>query len=160
VELANGLQTWSSWLRIHRWFLMHIRGISGDKTKLTVRMTQKHKSYCFRRKAMTLQSQHNVQRHENTPITVAAPSTAWIVFARSNTGIAGSNPTRGMDICVRLFCVCVVLCVGSGLATGWHPVQEVLPNVYRLKNWKSGQGPQGLCRVIDKRIVCIIHTIS
>jgi hypothetical protein len=24
----------------------------------------------------------------------------------------------GMDVCVRLFCVCVVLCVGSGLATG------------------------------------------
>jgi hypothetical protein len=29
----------------------------------------------------------------------------------------GSNPTRGMDVCVRLFCVCVVLCVGSGF--GW-----------------------------------------
>jgi hypothetical protein len=28
----------------------------------------------------------------------------------------GSNPTRGMDVCVRLFCVCVVLCVGSGVA--------------------------------------------
>jgi hypothetical protein len=25
---------------------------------------------------------------------------------------------RGMDVCVRLFCVCVVLCVGNGLATG------------------------------------------
>jgi hypothetical protein len=30
----------------------------------------------------------------------------------------GTNYTRGMDVCVRLFCVCVVLCVGSGLATG------------------------------------------
>jgi hypothetical protein len=30
----------------------------------------------------------------------------------------GLNPTRGMDVCVRLFCVCVVLCVGSGLTTG------------------------------------------
>jgi hypothetical protein len=30
----------------------------------------------------------------------------------------GSNPTQGMDVCVCLFCVCVVLCVGSGLATG------------------------------------------
>jgi hypothetical protein len=29
----------------------------------------------------------------------------------------GSNPTQGMDVCVRLFCVCAVLCVGSGLAT-------------------------------------------
>jgi hypothetical protein len=45
------------------------------------------------------------------PITVAARS-------NSNTGIVGSNSTRGMDVCVRLFCVCVVLCVDSGLATG------------------------------------------
>jgi hypothetical protein len=30
----------------------------------------------------------------------------------------GSNPTRGMDVCVRLFCIFVVLCIGSGLATG------------------------------------------
>jgi hypothetical protein len=36
---------------------------------------------------------------------VAARSTAWTVFARSNTGIVGSNPTWGMDVCVRLFCL-------------------------------------------------------
>jgi hypothetical protein len=41
-----------------------------------------------------------------------------ITVARSNTGIVGSNPTQGMDVCVRLFCVCVVLCVGSDLVTG------------------------------------------
>jgi hypothetical protein len=40
------------------------------------------------------------------------------VFSRSNARIVGSNTTPGMDDCVRLFCVCVVLCVGSGLATG------------------------------------------
>jgi hypothetical protein len=40
------------------------------------------------------------------------------LFARSNTGVVDSDPTRGMDVCVRLFCVYVVLCVGSGLATG------------------------------------------
>jgi hypothetical protein len=33
------------------------------------------------------------------PITVAAQSTAWTVFASSNTGIVTSNPTRGMDVC-------------------------------------------------------------
>jgi hypothetical protein len=33
-------------------------------------------------------------------------------------GIVGSNPTQGMDICVRLFLVSVVLCVGNGLAMG------------------------------------------
>jgi hypothetical protein len=39
------------------------------------------------------------------PITAAARSEAWTVFARSDAGIVGSNPTRGMDVCVRLFCV-------------------------------------------------------
>jgi hypothetical protein len=29
-----------------------------------------------------------------------------------------------MDVCVILFCDCVVLCVGSGLATGWSPSEE------------------------------------
>jgi hypothetical protein len=43
-------------------------------------------------------------------IAVAAPSKAWSVFARSNTGIVGSNPTQGMGVCVRLFCVCDFLC--------------------------------------------------
>jgi hypothetical protein len=39
------------------------------------------------------------------PITVASRSNALIVFALSNTGTVVSNPTRGMDVCVRLFCV-------------------------------------------------------
>jgi hypothetical protein len=34
------------------------------------------------------------------------------VFTRSNAGILRSNPTRGMDICVRLFCVGAVLYKG------------------------------------------------
>jgi hypothetical protein len=51
---------------------------------------------------------------------------AWTAFANSNAGIVGSNPTRGMNVCVRLFCVCIVLCVGRGLATVWSPVQGVL----------------------------------
>jgi hypothetical protein len=44
------------------------------------------------------------------PITVAARSNALTVFASSDTGIVGSNPTQGMDVCLRLFCVCVVMC--------------------------------------------------
>jgi hypothetical protein len=47
-----------------------------------------------------------------------ARSKARTVFARPNAGIMGWNPTRGMDVCVRLFCAYIVLCVGSGLATG------------------------------------------
>jgi hypothetical protein len=46
----------------------------------------------------------------NLPIPVAVRSKAWTVFARLNTGIVGLNPTEGMDVCLRLFCVYVVLC--------------------------------------------------
>jgi hypothetical protein len=55
------------------------------------------------------------------PITVAAWSKVCTVFAGSTAGIVGSNPTQCMDVCVSLFCVCVVLCVGNGLATGSSP---------------------------------------
>jgi hypothetical protein len=43
------------------------------------------------------------------PVSVANPSKAWTVFARSDAGIVGSNPTQGMDVwcvCMRLFCLC------------------------------------------------------
>jgi hypothetical protein len=76
------------------------------------------------------------------PITVAAAqSKAWTVFTLSNAGIVGSNPTRCMDVCVRLFYVYVVMYVESDLATSWSPVQGVLPSVYRIMKLKSGQGP-------------------
>jgi hypothetical protein len=52
------------------------------------------------------------------PNTVAAWSKAGTVFSRCNAGIVGSKPTQGMDVCARLFCVCAVLCIGSGLTTG------------------------------------------
>jgi hypothetical protein len=65
---------------------------------------------------------------------VATRSKARNVFARSNTGIVDSNPTQGMDVFVRLFCVCVVLFVGNGIATCCSPVQEDLPTVCRI--WK------------------------
>jgi hypothetical protein len=68
---------------------------------------------------------------------MAARSEAWTVFVRSKAGIVDSSPTQGMDVCVRLLCVCVVLCVGSGFVTGWSPVQGVLPTVYKIKNLKK-----------------------
>jgi hypothetical protein len=79
-------------------------------------------------------SHPNIRRHiicmllQSRPIRVVARSKAWTVFARSNTGILGSNSTWGI-VCVRLFCVCAVLCTDDGLATGWSPVQGVLPTV-------------------------------
>jgi hypothetical protein len=54
-------------------------------------------------------------RFEPMLLAVWAYST---VFTRSNPGIVGTNPTQGMDVCVRAYYVSVVLCVGSGLATG------------------------------------------
>jgi hypothetical protein len=44
------------------------------------------------------------------PIAVVSRSTAWTVFTRWNAGIVGSNPTRSMDVRVRLF-VFVLFCV-------------------------------------------------
>jgi hypothetical protein len=62
--------------------------------------------------------------------TAAAWSKTWNVFGRSDAAIVGSNPTQGMDVwCIRLLCVCVVLCFGSGIATGWSLVQGVLQSV-------------------------------
>jgi hypothetical protein len=52
-----------------------------------------------------------LRRVYNLLIIVAAQSKAWTVFALSNTGILGSNLTRDMDVCVRLYYVCAVLCV-------------------------------------------------
>jgi hypothetical protein len=53
------------------------------------------------------------------PVSMAARSEASTVFGRSNTGIAGSNPVRGMDVCL-FFCV-VLSCVGRGLGVGLIP---------------------------------------
>jgi hypothetical protein len=36
-----------------------------------------------------------------------------------------------------LMCVCVVLCLGRGLATSWSPVQGVLPSVNYQETEKS-----------------------
>jgi hypothetical protein len=40
------------------------------------------------------------------PVSMAERSKASTVFGRSNIGIAASNPTRGMDVCLRLSVLC------------------------------------------------------
>jgi hypothetical protein len=69
--------------------------------------------------------------YTNSPVTVAERSKACTVFARSEAGIVGSNPSQSMDVwCVcEFFCVCVVMCSGRGFATAWSPVQGALPSV-------------------------------
>jgi hypothetical protein len=88
---------------------------------------------------------------------VAAQPKAWTVFARSNAGIVGSNTPRGMDICVSLFCVCVVLCIGRGLVTGWSPSKEAYRLCIRSRNCKRGQDPTKGCRA---KIIVIIIIIN
>jgi hypothetical protein len=98
--------------------------------------------------------------YSKTPITVAARSRTWTVFARSNAEIVGSNPIQGMDVCiVCIYSVCVVLCAGRGLAVGWSPVQGVLPTVYRIKKLKSGQGPTTGCRALTTTTIIIITKV-
>jgi hypothetical protein len=63
------------------------------------------------------------------PVTVAERSNACTVFALSEAGIVGSNPTQGMDV----WCVCVCLrvrafscvCVqAEALRRADHPSKE------------------------------------
>jgi hypothetical protein len=56
-----------------------------------------------------------------------------------------------------LFCVCVVLCLGRGLATSWSLVQGVLPSVKWSWNWKPEARAQGGCRASEKKNT---HTLS
>jgi hypothetical protein len=84
------------------------------------------------------------------PITVVARSKAWTVFARSNTGIVGSNPTWRMDVCVRLL-VFVLSCVQvAALRQADPPFKKSYRLCKRLRNWKIGQGSAKGCRAIDR----------
>jgi hypothetical protein len=70
-----------------------------------------------------------------------------------------SSPARTLGSSARIpletwMSVCIYsLCV----ATGWSPIQGVLPTLHRLRNWKSGQGPKS-CRAIYIHIHTYIHT--
>jgi hypothetical protein len=81
------------------------------------------------------------------PITIAAWSKAWIIFACSNTGIVGSNPTWGMDI-VCVYSVSVLSCIQWGNPSS----KESYWPCKRLRNWKSRQGPTNDCRATDEWI--------
>jgi hypothetical protein len=71
-------------------------------------------------------------------------------FAHSNTGIMGSNPTWGIDVCVSLFCVCVYI---AALRRTDPTSKECYRLCKRSRNWKSGQGPTKGSRTIDKYII-------
>jgi hypothetical protein len=60
---------------------------------------------------------------------VAARSKAWTVFARSDGGIVGSNPTQGMDVCVFVYSVFMLSCVEVAALRRADPLSKVS---YRL----------------------------
>jgi hypothetical protein len=45
------------------------------------------------------------------------------------------------------------MCVGSGLATGWSPVQGVLPTAYRIKKLKIGHGAKDYRAIEERELV-------
>jgi hypothetical protein len=76
------------------------------------------------------------------PVTVAERSNAYIVFARSEAGIVGSNPKQGMNVwCVYVFILC--LCCPSCDELITRPRSPtVCKRIMKLKS--RGQGPRGL----------------
>jgi hypothetical protein len=54
-------------------------------------------------------------------------------------------------MCMRLFCVCVALCIGSGLATGLSLVQGVLLSVCKNDYGTEEEGPVRVLGAIEKK---------
>jgi hypothetical protein len=67
-----------------------------------------------------------------------------------------SHSRRGC-LCAFILCLYTVLCVGIGLASGWHPVRGVLLTVYRIKKLKNDQGPKGCRAIEEKNCTCALH---
>jgi hypothetical protein len=61
-----------------------------------------------------------------------------------------SHTRRGCLVCV-FFCVCIVLCLGRGLATSWSPVQGILPSVIDQETEKSVLRSKVGARTREKR---------
>jgi hypothetical protein len=75
---------------------------------------------------------------------MAKRSKAWAVFALSNTGVVGLNPTRGIDFCVRWICVKVL-----ALQRADPPSEESYRLCIGLINWKREKDPKG-CRATER----------
>jgi hypothetical protein len=83
------------------------------------------------------------------PVTVTERSKAWAVFAYSEAGIVGSR--HGCLVCGCVYSVCVVLCLGSGLATNSSLVQGVLSSVEMITKLKVEARAHGDCRASEKK---------
>jgi hypothetical protein len=69
---------------------------------------------------------------------------------------------RGMDVCVRLFCVCVVLCVGSGLVTDIprprSPIDCIcIKKLKKLAKVRKGSRPIDYIPSSEPFRICILY---
>jgi hypothetical protein len=82
---------------------------------------------------------------------VVARSKAWIVVARSNAGIVGSNPTQSIDVCVCVYSMFVLSCMkAAALRRADHSSKEsyhLCKNDY--ENEEDSRARQKGCRAID-----------
>jgi hypothetical protein len=62
-----------------------------------------------------------------------------------------------MSVCV--YSMFVLSRVGSGLVTGWSPVQGVLLSV-RLRDWRNGQGPKSIVQPLTNERIYPYITIK
>jgi hypothetical protein len=111
-----------------------------------VRISAKHQPHSETAPKILITFRQFIETVSTWPITLAALSKAWTLFERWD---CSWNPNQGMDISVRLFCACLILCVGSGLATDWSPSKESYRLLIGLRNWRSDQGPIKGCRTVD-----------
>jgi hypothetical protein len=63
-------------------------------------------------------------------------------------------------VCMCLFCVCVVLCLGRGPVTSWSLVQGVLSSVKLSWSWKQRPGPKGAVEPVKKNLSLSLSNIS
>jgi hypothetical protein len=66
-----------------------------------------------------------------------------------------SHPRYG---CLSAFILFVLSCVGGGLATGWSPVQGVLPIVYKIRSWRlvlMGNRPEDTVRNVKEEAIIL-----
>jgi hypothetical protein len=100
---------------------------------------------CWRKPHFCLHRTTNVNQQikERKFVTVRSQFRPVTLFYadHSNTGVVGSNRISDINICMRLFCVCIVLCVGRGLAMSWSPDQGVLLTIHRITKLKKRPGP-------------------
>jgi hypothetical protein len=77
----------------------------------------------------------SLQWHKSRPQWPRGLSHELSSLARTQGSCVRISLKAWISMCI--YSVCVVLFVGSCLATCSSPVQGVLPTVYRTKNWKS-----------------------